>query len=90
MRERTLRPATVEVAPRRIANPTSWVYRLALFGVVLTILLPSSMLLAFGVLQRQARWQSADQVPPSDLRIDRRRMARTLRPARQWSDSTVP
>jgi hypothetical protein len=49
MRERTLRPATVEVAPRRIANPTSWAYRLALLGVVLTFLLPSGMLQAFGV-----------------------------------------
>jgi hypothetical protein len=49
IRERTLRPPTAEVAPRRIANPTCWAYRLALLGVALTFLLPSSMLQAFGL-----------------------------------------
>jgi hypothetical protein len=49
MRKRTLTPAIGEVAPRPNADPTSWAYRCALLGVVLTFLLPSGMLVAFGV-----------------------------------------
>src|SRR5215469_20869 len=66
-RERTLRPVTVEVAPRRIANPTSWAYRLAVLGVVLTFLLPSSMLTALGVYSDQPGGNPLTKFHPSTL-----------------------
>jgi hypothetical protein len=49
MSERTLRPATVEVAARATFSPTTWAYRLAILGVVLTFLVPSSILQAYGL-----------------------------------------
>ena len=66
-RERTLRPVTVEVAPRRIANPTSWAYRLAVLGVVLTFLLPSSMLTAFGAYSDQPGGNPLTKFHPATL-----------------------
>lgn len=50
LRDCSLKPATLdEVTPRRIADPTSWAFSLALLGVVLTFLLPSGMLVTFGL-----------------------------------------
>ena len=40
MSERTLRPATVEVAARATFSPTTWAYRLAILGVVRSKMAP--------------------------------------------------